>query len=114
MLGLTLIDTRTLGFSSLLALALGGCADAGRLAGPAAHETGIDEETGDPDLDGEDDDGLEPADGTRVPRCDVLAIVQAKCQGCHASQPLYGAPMPLVDQADFEAAAPITQGKSVL
>src|SRR5436190_23923564 len=28
--------------------------------------------------------------------CAALSVIRANCQGCHGSQPLYGAPMPLV------------------
>ena len=36
--------------------------------------------------------------------CDVASIVTAKCQSCHGSQPLFGAPMSLVTPADFKMA----------
>ncbi len=33
--------------------------------------------------------------------CEVEAIVKAHCQSCHSAQPVYGATMPLMTQADF-------------
>ncbi|MFI5309505.1 MAG: hypothetical protein ACHQ53_19270 [Polyangiales bacterium] len=37
--------------------------------------------------------------------CEVSAVAQQHCQLCHASTPLYGAPMPLVTFADFHKPA---------
>lgn len=45
--------------------------------------------------------------------CDVAAIVESKCQNCHAAQPVYGAPMPLVTAADFQKAAKTDPAKKV-
>jgi len=35
--------------------------------------------------------------------CDVQALVQTRCQGCHAATPANGAPMPLVTRANLMA-----------
>jgi hypothetical protein len=37
--------------------------------------------------------------------CAALSVIRANCQGCHGSQPLYGAPMPLVTIDDLRARA---------
>jgi len=42
--------------------------------------------------------------GAQLP-CDVASVLAAKCQGCHAATPLFGAPMPLASYADTQAAA---------
>jgi hypothetical protein len=42
------------------------------------------------------------ADGGDLP-CDVAALVNARCEQCHSNPPRYGAPMPLLDVADFDA-----------
>jgi len=41
--------------------------------------------------------------GSSALPCDVELVVREKCQLCHAAQPLYGAPMPLVNAKDFAA-----------
>lgn len=52
------------------------------------------------------------SDSSGMP-CDVEAIVKARCQSCHAATPVYGAPMPLMTQADFQAAAKTNSTKKV-
>ena len=37
--------------------------------------------------------------------CDVDAVLAASCRSCHAQQPLFGAPMPLVSYTDLTAPA---------
>lgn len=37
--------------------------------------------------------------------CDVAAVVSNRCTGCHAARTKFGAPMPLMSYADFQAAA---------
>jgi hypothetical protein len=37
--------------------------------------------------------------------CDVEPVFRARCQSCHASQPQFGAPMPLVTYDDLQAAS---------
>jgi hypothetical protein len=37
--------------------------------------------------------------------CEVATIVQTRCAGCHAAPPLFGAPMSLRGQPDFQATA---------
>lgn len=44
--------------------------------------------------------------------CDVQALLQTSCQSCHAAQPKFGAPMPLVTRADLMATRP--SGERVL
>jgi hypothetical protein len=41
--------------------------------------------------------------------CEVQAIVQARCAGCHASPPLYGAPMSLLNPSQFQETASTKQ-----
>ncbi len=48
--------------------------------------------------------GGEIGAGTPLP-CEIDAILRDKCQTCHAAQPRYGAPMPLVDRDDLVAMA---------
>jgi len=36
--------------------------------------------------------------------CDVASVVTSKCQSCHGTTPLFGAPMSLVTTADFQTA----------
>lgn len=38
--------------------------------------------------------------------CDVKAIIETQCASCHAREPKFGAPMPLVSAMDFRVAAP--------
>jgi cytochrome c551/c552 len=38
--------------------------------------------------------------------CDVKAIIERQCVACHAREPKFGAPMPLVSAMDFRVAAP--------
>ncbi len=45
--------------------------------------------------------------------CEVDAVVGRACQGCHGSTPMFGAPMPLDQRADFLAASPSEPGKKV-
>jgi hypothetical protein len=45
--------------------------------------------------------------------CEVSAIAQQRCQLCHASTPLYGAPMPLVTFADFHKPAKSDSSRQV-
>lgn len=45
--------------------------------------------------------------------CDVDAILEANCRKCHASSPLFGAPMPLVTHDDLVAAAKSEPSKKV-
>jgi mono/diheme cytochrome c family protein len=109
MLALTLDPIRSRAL--YLALLLGACADVG-LAGPMADNHAVDEGNAEADPD---DDGTasDPVDEAVLPRCDVAAILKAKCQSCHGSEPLFGAPMPLVEQADFFTEAPVA-GQRVL
>jgi hypothetical protein len=37
--------------------------------------------------------------------CEVAAVIQARCAGCHGVPPMFGAPMPLAGAADFQATA---------
>ncbi len=46
-----------------------------------------------------------PAGSGSLP-CDVAQVLATRCQSCHASPPLFGAPMPLVTFADLHAATP--------
>jgi mono/diheme cytochrome c family protein len=48
--------------------------------------------------------GPAAAAGQGMP-CAVATIVQTRCAGCHAAPPLFGAPMSLRAQADFQATA---------
>jgi hypothetical protein len=45
--------------------------------------------------------------------CGALDVIARNCQGCHASEPLYGAPMSLVSYADLTAQAPSDPSKAV-
>lgn len=45
--------------------------------------------------------------------CDVAEIVKTHCQSCHGATPVYGASMPLVTQADFQAAGKSDPSKKV-
>ncbi len=45
--------------------------------------------------------------------CDVDAVLQTHCRKCHASTPVYGAPMPLVTHADLTAPAKSDPSKKV-
>lgn len=45
--------------------------------------------------------------------CDVAAILDESCTSCHASPPKFGAPMPLVTPADFQAKAKSDPSKTV-
>ena len=51
--------------------------------------------------------------GSGTMPCEVEAIVKARCQSCHSAQPVYGATMPLMSQADFQAAAKSDPTKKV-
>jgi hypothetical protein len=42
--------------------------------------------------------------GLNLP-CDVDAVLRAKCQGCHGTTPLFGAPMSLVTYDDTQKPA---------
>ena len=46
-----------------------------------------------------------PSPGATPLPCDVGDVVAARCQGCHAAQPKFGAPMPLVSWEDVHAPA---------
>ncbi len=54
--------------------------------------------------------GAGGSSGTTTPGaglpCDVDAILQANCRECHASPPVFGAPMPMIDRAHLLAAPP--------
>lgn len=45
--------------------------------------------------------------------CDVEAVLQQSCLGCHGSSPQFGAPMPLVTYDDLMAAAPSDASRQV-
>lgn len=45
--------------------------------------------------------------------CDVDAVLQASCRGCHQASPKFGAPMPLVTHADLHAPLPSAPSKKV-
>lgn len=45
--------------------------------------------------------------------CDVDQILESRCRGCHSDPPRFGAPMPLVAQADFHAPAKSDPAKDV-
>jgi uncharacterized membrane protein len=49
---------------------------------------------------GDDSSGPRPG-GTLLP-CDVEAVLQARCQACHAATPVNGAPIPLVSYSDTQ------------
>jgi mono/diheme cytochrome c family protein len=46
-----------------------------------------------------------PASAGQGLPCEVATIVQTRCAGCHAAPPLFGAPMSLRGQPDFQATA---------
>jgi hypothetical protein len=48
--------------------------------------------------------GSGPAGASGALPCDVASVVTTKCQTCHGTNPLFGAPMSLVTLADFQAA----------
>lgn len=53
-------------------------------------------------------DGVDAASGPSTGKqgglpCDVQALLADRCQGCHASEPVNGAPMPLMTYADLTA-----------
>lgn len=52
-----------------------------------------------------------PTDADSLP-CEVQAVLQSRCQQCHAAEPRFGAPMPLVSRADL--LAPALAGGSVV
>jgi hypothetical protein len=52
------------------------------------------------------DAGITPAQHGELP-CDVQAFLVSRCQGCHANQPINGAPMSLVTYADLTAKNPV-------
>lgn len=60
-------------------------------------------------MDGGADGG---ASASQLP-CDVSAVLQSRCQSCHSSPPVAGAPMPLVSWADTQAAARSAPSQSV-
>src|SRR5690348_11464753 len=45
--------------------------------------------------------------------CGVQGVLRANCQMCHASQPLFGAPMPLVTYENLQAPAVTNPSKRV-
>jgi cytochrome c551/c552 len=45
--------------------------------------------------------------------CEVDTVLKSRCQSCHASTPLFGAPMPLVTYADLHAPAKSDASKMV-
>lgn len=40
--------------------------------------------------------------------CDVAGILESKCQRCHASPPVHGAPFPLMNYDDTQQPAPVS------
>jgi len=52
------------------------------------------------------DAGITPAQHGELP-CDVQTFLVGRCQGCHAKQPVAGAPMALVTYADLTAKNPV-------
>jgi mono/diheme cytochrome c family protein len=48
-----------------------------------------------------------------APFCEVLQIVQTKCNDCHGADLGFGAPMSLTKHAEFVANAPVTKAKKV-
>jgi hypothetical protein len=49
---------------------------------------------------------------TQVP-CNVASVISDNCTGCHAGTPKFGAPMPLMTQADFQAASKIDPSRKI-
>lgn len=62
-----------------------------------------------------DGETTERGDTIREPSvpCDVREVLEANCQRCHASKPLYGAPMPLVTWTDMHAPSTTDPTKKV-
>lgn len=85
---------RALGLISLL-LPLSACS--GGSTTPGTDAGGVDPGT---------DAGPPPPPGADDLPCDAREVVVTHCQTCHAAVPQFGAPMPLIDTADFLAPTP--------
>jgi hypothetical protein len=83
------LPARALAAAALTAL-LAGCSDAPGNSMPPGMGTGG---TG----------GTPPVAGA-IP-CEVDRVLRAKCQGCHQTPPLFGAPMPILSYGDTQAQA---------
>jgi hypothetical protein len=81
---------------------LGGCGSEPPPAGPAASPAPVPPVT---TPNGTPAPGPSPASAGQGLPCEVATVVRARCAGCHANPPLFGAPMSLQGQPDFQATA---------
>lgn len=84
-----------LGFLALF-ITCSGCADESSPAGPGVYDRPSEPESGTPS-----DGGDASAQGTSDLPCELAAMLESRCGGCHGATPAGGAPMSLVSHADL-------------
>lgn len=90
----------------------GGVSDAGVVDGGGGMDgLGADDASGEPVST--EPPGVDSDDKAGELPCDVAAVFETHCHGCHGAVPSFGAPMPLLSWSDLQAPAPSAPSQAV-